>query len=179
MDNKDYEYIQKEFDTQKEHNMKPIKVTKQLIDKLLNKYNACAFTELYYDDWATDEDRATHSKKYTDEEWKDYKKNYDKRGFNNWYDPYEEGNWGFTNNKIRKMTRNELNELKKYQYTSPNNIRFYINENEKISKLYFYGRDLDIQCDFWFGFYNKEVSRCLTCRKDLCWRSSICGEKII
>ena len=31
MDNKDYEYIQQEFKRMQEENMKPIKITKQLI----------------------------------------------------------------------------------------------------------------------------------------------------
>lgn len=178
MDKKDYEYVQKEFDSQKEREMKPVKITKQLIDKLLGNYNTGSVTELYYDDEITTEDRERSSKEFTDIGWEEYKNNYDTRSFNNWADPYEEGTWGLTVSRVRKMIRINLNELKKYQYTNPEDIRFYINENEKGSNIYFYGRDLDIQCDYWFGFYNKGIDRCLKCKKDLCWRSITCGEKI-
>ena len=176
MDNKDYKYIQKEFNNQKEYNMEPVKITKQLIDKLLDKYNTGYLTELYYDQEIYDHDRNNYSREFTDIEWEEYKKNYDTRKFNNWCDPYSEGTWGLTNNNVRKMIRTNLNELKKYQYSHPNDIRFYINEAEDKSNIYFYGRDIDIQCDLWFGFYNKEVDRCLKCKKDLCWRSITCGK---
>jgi hypothetical protein len=177
MDNKDYEYIQKEFKRQKEENMNPVKITKQLIDGLLNKYNACQYAELWYDSEIDDEDRVIYNRKFTDDEWKEYKINFDSRSSNSWVDEFDVGIWGLTNSRIRKMIRNDLNDLKKYQYTHPNDIRFYINKTEKGSNIYFYGRDLPSQRDYWFSFYNKEVTRCLTCKKDSCWRSKVCGEK--
>lgn len=177
MDNKDYEYIQKEFKNQREEDMKPVKVTRKLIDELLNKYNACYYSELYYDSAIYDEDRNDYSKQFTDEEWKEYKKNYDTRKFNNWVDEYSDGNWGITITGIKKMIIKDIKYLKKYQYTNPKDIRFYMNVNEKGANIYFYGRDLDEQCDHWFCFYNKEVDKCLMCKKTSCWRSNTCGEK--
>ena len=128
MDDKDYEYIQKEFKDQNESNMKPIHITKQLIDKLLNKYNACGYTELYYDDEATDEDRKHSSKEYTDKEWEEYTKNYDTRAFNNWCDPYEEGTWGLTNNRVRKIIRSNLNDFLSTPASFYYSIKYYLRD---------------------------------------------------
>lgn len=177
MDSKDYEYIQKEFKKQKEEGMKPVKFVKQLLDGLLNKYNTYCYSEHYYDSEIDDDDRDYEGENMTDEQWKEYKNNYDPRSFSNWCDPYEDGIWGFTNQRVKKLIIQELNSLKKYQYTNSNDVRFYINENEKGANLYFYGRDLDIQCDYWFCFYNKKVDKCLNCKKDSCWKRSTCGEK--
>lgn len=177
MDTQDYKYIQLEFEKQKRKDMKPVKITKKLIDKLLSDYNTCYYTELYYDSTIDNADRYNYTKQFTDEEWEEYKRNYDSRKFNNWCEPYNQGSWGFTIKGIKKMLRAELNHLKKYQYTNPSDTRFYINTNEEGSNIYFYGRNLSSQCDYWFGFYNKEEDICLNCKKDSCWRSSVCGEK--
>jgi hypothetical protein len=178
MDSKDYEYIQKEFKKQKEEGMKPVKFTKSLLDSLFNKYNTYTYTELYYDSEIGDDDRSYEGENMTDEQWEEYKNNYDSRSFNNWCDPYEEGIWGFTNQRVKKLIIYELNNLKKYQYTEPNEIRFYINETDEKTNIYFYGRDLDIQCDYWFSFYKQESSKCLTCKKDSCWKHPRCGKKV-
>ncbi|WP_252251212.1 hypothetical protein [Clostridium sp. VAP52] len=156
MDNRDYGYIKEEFKRQKIHNMNPIKMTNKLINKLLNKYNAYVFSELYYDD----------------------EKSNDSRAFNNWIDEYSEGNYGITNYGVKKMTINNLKYLKKYQYINTNDIRFYISETDELTQIYFYGRDLDIQCDNWFIFYDKETNKCLKCKKTYCWRHDTCGDKI-
>lgn len=177
MDSKDYEFIQKEISKQKYEDMKAIKFTKSLLDSLFNKYNSYAYTELYYDSEIDDDDRSYKGVNMTDEQWEDYKNNYDPRRFNNWCDPYEEGIWGFTNEQVKKLIIQELNILKKYQYTNLNDIRFYMNKTNKKVNIYFYGRDLDIQCDFWFCFYNKQVDKCLICRKNSCWKYPRCGEK--
>ena len=84
MDNKDYEYIQKEFKKQKEEGMKRIKFTKSLLDSLFNKYNSYSYTELYYDSETDEDDRNYKGENMTDEQWEEYKNNYDSRSFNNW-----------------------------------------------------------------------------------------------
>jgi len=179
MDNKDYEYIQQEFKRMQEENMKPIKITKQLIDNLLNNYNAYLFSELYYDSEVNDEERNYFSRKFTDSEWDEYKKNFDPRKSNNWVDEFNEGNWGITNYGIKKMIVENIRYLKRYQYTNSDDIRFYMNKNEDNNSvhIYFYGRDLDEQCDYWIFFYDKETDKCLNCKKRHCWRNNICGEK--
>lgn len=83
MDNKDYEYIEKEFEKQKEDNMKPIKFTKSLLDSLFDKFNTYAYTELYYDSETDDDDRNYEGENMTDDEWEQYKNNYDSRRFIN------------------------------------------------------------------------------------------------
>jgi len=84
VDNKDYEYIQKEFKKQKEEGMKRIKFTKSLLDSLFNKYNSYSYTELYYDSETDEDDRNYKGENMTDEQWEEYKNNYDSRSFNNW-----------------------------------------------------------------------------------------------
>jgi hypothetical protein len=178
MDNKDYEYIQEEFKRMQETNMKPIKITTRLINNLLNNYNTYLFSELYYDSEVNDEERNYFSRKFTDEEWEEYKKNFDPRQSNNWVDEFSEGNWGITNYGIKKMIIGNIRYLKKYQYTTPNDVRFYMNKNDDSVHIYFYGRDLDEQCDYWIFFSNKEIDKCLNCRKRSCWRNTTCGEKV-
>lgn len=176
MDKKDYVYIQEEFKRMKEENMKPVKITKQLIDNLLNNYNAYLFSELYYDSEINDNDRDYFSRKFTDEEWEEYKKNYDSRSSNNWIDEFREGNWGITNYGVKKEIIENIRYLKRYQYTNSDDIRFYMNNRDDDSvHIYFYGRDLDEQCDYWMFFYKKEVDKCLNCKKRYCWRNDICG----
>lgn len=178
MDNKDCEYIQKEFKKQKYEGMKPVKFTKSLLDSLFNKYNYYTYTELYYDSEIDDDDRNYKGENMTDEQWEQYKNSYDSRKFNNWCDPYEEGIWGFTNQQVKKLIIQELNTLKKYQYTNLNDVRFYMNENSEKVNIYFYGRDLeDLQCDYWFCFYKQESNKCLICKKNSCWKHPRCGEK--
>ena len=179
MDNKDYGYIEKEFKNQKEDNMKPVKFTKSLLDGLFKKFNTYAYTELYYDSEVDDDDRSYKGENMTDDEWEQYKNNYDSRRFNNWCDPYEDGIWGFTNKRIKKLIIYELNNIKKYQYTNTNDIRFYMNEAEEKVNIYFYGRDLeDLQCDYWFCFYKLKPNNCLICKKDSCGKHPRCGHKL-
>ncbi|NFH01322.1 hypothetical protein FC831_13725 [Clostridium botulinum] len=156
MDNRDYKYIKEEFKRQKTHTMKPIKITNKLIHDLLNKYNTYTYSELYYDEKGSSDSRASIS----------------------WIDEYSEGIWGITNYGVKKMIIDNIKYLKKYQYLNTNDIRFYIGKIDNLTKIYFYGRDLDIYYDSWFTFYDTEINQCLKCKKQFCWRHDICGNKI-
>ena len=159
MDKIDLELIQKELNKKDYKVIKQIKITKRLIDKLMNKYNTCSYFEKYYDE---DGDI------FEEEGLKELGDTIEKRRkqFNNWTDPYAWGIWGLTNHKVRKKVRNELNEIKQQSYEEG---RCYYLEYDKGVKLYFYGRDLPEQCDYWFSFYNEEETPCTTCKRDICW----------
>lgn len=174
MDKFDLELIQKELNKKDYKIVKPIKITKGLIDKLMNEYNTCSYYELYYDDEPDISDEEWDKLGTTDDEkekkFKEICNNIDntkrRKQFNNWTDPYEWGIWGWTNHKVRKEARRSLNEIKQQSYEEG---RCYYLEYDKGVKLYFYGRDLPEQCDYCFYFYNEEETPCTKCRKNKCW----------
>lgn len=148
MDKFDLELIQKELNKKDYKVIKPIKITKRLIDKLMKEYNTCSYCVNFYDaeqDINSDEER---------------------KQFNNWTDYYSHDQWGLTNYTVRKEIRYMLNKLKLKSYEKD---RCYYLECEESIDLYFYGRDLPEQCDYWFSFYNEEETYCLmSCRRSEC-----------
>lgn len=148
MDKFDLELIQKELNKKDYKVIKPIKITKRLIDKLMKEYNTCFYCVNFYDaeqDINSDEER---------------------KQFNNWTDYYSHDQWGLTNYTVRKEIRYMLNKLKLKSYEKD---RCYYLECEESIDLYFYGRDLSEQCDYWFSFYNEEETYCLmNCRRSEC-----------
>lgn len=174
MDKFDFELIEKEMKQQEEIKYKNTTITKSLIDKCLNDYNRCAYSVLFYDsepdidyeEWKKLQETEEGKLKY-EQMVKEYEPK--RKSFNNWVDPYDEGIWGFTNNYVKELARNLLNKLKKDTYQDK---RFYLIENRDCIKLYYYGRDNECQCDYWFTFWNEENrnSKCDKCNYDICWR---------
>lgn len=148
MDKFDLELIQKEISQKDYKIIENIKITKRLIDKLMNKYNTCSYCVNFYDaeqDINSDEER---------------------KQFNNWTDYYSHNQWGLTNYTVRKEIRYMLNKLKLESYEKG---RFYYLEHYEGVDLYFYGRDLPEKCDYWISFYNEEETYCLiSCRRNEC-----------
>ncbi|WP_283695804.1 hypothetical protein [Clostridium perfringens] len=146
MDKFDLELIQKELNKKDYKVIKPTKITKRLIDKLINKNNTCFYYVNFYDAEGDSEKR--------------------RKQFNNWTDPYEWGIWGWTNHKVREEAKCLLYKLRN---KSCEDGRCYYLEYDKGVELYFYGRDLPEQCDYWFDFHNEEETPCTTCKRDICW----------
>lgn len=172
MNNYDNELINEEFEKYSLH-MSNTVITKTLLDSLFSRYNSVAYTELFYDS----------EPHITFEEWKEldstqegrtkYKKmieeyDSDRKLFNNWNEPIDRGIWGFTNNSVRNLARQQLNKLKRSTYKDK---RFFMGKDKDNVKLYYYGRDTEVQADYWFTFYNDdEISEdCLKCKKYSCW----------
>ena len=144
MNKEDYELIKKEFENETIQ-MKPFKFTKEILYKLLKQYTNCRITEKWYDSREGKE-------------------------FNNWIDEYDKGVWYMTNMAVRKMCNDVLELLNKYQYDEyKNDTRIYIGKDNKVTQIYFYGRDIEDElCDYWFEFYNEEINKCTFCNKEEC-----------
>jgi len=158
MDSYDNELINEEFE---KYNltMNNTVITKTLLDSLFLKYNTVTYTELFYDsepDITYEEWKELDSTKEGRCEYKKMQEEYDmdRKTFNNWNEPIARGIWGFTNNSVRKLAR-----------------EFYMGKSKDIIKLYYYGRDTELQADYWFTFYNEDniLEECLKCKKYSCW----------
>lgn len=168
----DFDLIQQEFKQQNEPNMIKGVITKSLIDSLFKTYNRCTYSELYYDSEPNIPNAEWERLDSTKEGQIQYQKmveeyDSDRKKFNNWVDPYDEGIWCMTNKYVRELAKNLLTELKKSTYKED---RFYIGKNKDGISLYYYARDTDEQLDYWFHFWNEENRNCPcdSCKRNFC-----------
>lgn len=144
------------------------------------------FSELWYDYCLDREDDGfyydenNYYKRLTDEEWNEKVKNFDSRNYNNWIDEFSEGNFGITYTGIKEMIYNNFRHNKKYQYKEyKNDNRFYMFTKDNDVQIYFYGRDLKEQCDYWYLFFTREDTdkKCIKCKRRYCWDNRNCKKK--
>lgn len=73
--------------------------------------------------------------------------------FNNWQEPYFEGNWNYSQQYVDYVARYTLEELQKINVKHDG--RFYWSKDKDGIYIYFYGRDFMYK-DYWFIFKRKE-----------------------
>lgn len=81
-------------------------------------------------------------------------KNYEQERieFNNWQEPYFEGNWGQSQKSVDKTARNVLKYVKKLNISKKD--RLYISHKDNQIRIYVYLRDYE-KLDYWFIFVKK------------------------
>lgn len=159
---------------------KPLKLSNKFIDRLFNHYychEMCEFwydTEPEYDDLEFDKYMTYRSiiegnyhnycddKEYPLEELKraylhilQQRRDYEtcRIEFNNWIEPYFQGNWVYTQEYVDYVAKDSLKkEIKKLNL--PLKDRLYYAEKDDQIRIYFYGRDV-MECDYWFIFMKR------------------------
>lgn len=155
---------------------KPLKLSNQFIDWLFNHYYCHEFCEFFYDtepdyDSLEFNQYMTYSSilngvphNYCDKEYPlselkqsyanilQQRRDYESRRieYNNWIEPYFEGNWSYTQKYVNQIARDALkDEIKKCSL--PLKDRLYWAKQNDYIRIYFYGRDFQ-EVDYWFIF---------------------------
>lgn len=81
------------------------------------------------------------------EEYKEYK-----LVFNNWIEPYFDGNWGMTQSYVDDIARRTINSIKRTAISY--NGRLFISEKDDFIYIYYYGRDYK-EVDYWWVMQRK------------------------
>lgn len=73
--------------------------------------------------------------------------------FNNWQEPYFEGNWGMSQKYVDTYGRCTLKNIRNYPLSVKD--RLFVAEKDDEARIYFYGRDF-IALDYWFIFIKRK-----------------------
>lgn len=76
--------------------------------------------------------------------------------FNNWIEPYFNGNWGVSQTTVDRIARRHLERIKKCPVSY--NGRLFITEKEDTILIYYYGRDF-VELDYWWIFKKKPTKK--------------------
>lgn len=139
--------------------------TQDSIDALFRLNDVQSFDEFYYDsepDVDEDAAEAIYGKDYWDDpdwnkKWKSMCAEYEPQRlvFNNWVEPHFAGNWEVTQDEVNEVGRVILEEC----INNPDRAeRLYSTHTIQDDKfvLYWYGRDLQYKCDYYWVFKEKE-----------------------
>ena len=105
-----------------------------------------------------------YNKEYTVEEakkcniksnkiYEEYKNSERRLNFNNWQDPYREGIWGMSQERVDKLARDTFKSIQRFNVSKKD--RLYISYKDDEIRIYFYGRDFD-ELDYWFVFKKRD-----------------------
>ena len=105
-----------------------------------------------------------YNKEYTIEEakkcniksnkiYEEYKNSERRLNFNNWQDPYREGIWGMSQERVDKLARDTFKSIQRFNVSKKD--RLYISYKDDEIRIYFYGRDFD-ELDYWFVFKKRD-----------------------
>lgn len=73
--------------------------------------------------------------------------------FNNWQEPYFEGNWGMSQKYVDRFGKETLKKIRNCPFSARG--RLFIAEKDNQIRIYFYGRDY-LQVDYWFIFVRRK-----------------------
>lgn len=73
--------------------------------------------------------------------------------FNNWQEPYFEGNWGMSQRFVDNYGRRILKNIRSCPLSAKG--RLFAGKNDGQIRIYFYGRDF-LQLDYWFIFEKRK-----------------------
>lgn len=73
--------------------------------------------------------------------------------FNNWQEPYFEGNWGMSQKYVDRFGKETLKKIRNCPFSAKG--RLFIAEKDDQIRIYFYGRDY-LQVDYWFIFVRRK-----------------------
>lgn len=76
--------------------------------------------------------------------------------FNNWIEPYFNGNWGMSQTTVDRIARSHLESTKKCSVSC--NGRLFITEKEDTILIYYYCRDF-AELDYWWIFKKKPTKK--------------------